>query len=105
MVDLLLRDRSEMLTHPITQGSFAVSNILFSTFFTLYTIYNVVSFAATTSDGVEVVFCDGVSDPVRVVKEDTVPTVLSLTPAFKRFGWLLWFFLNHIHGVGTSSSH
>ena len=99
VVDFLLCDRSEVFTHSITQGSFAVADILFTTFFALYTIYDVISFAATTSDGVVAVFGNQACDPTRAVQAETKSTILSLTPGFLRVGCILGFFKDHIHGI------
>ena len=82
VVDFFLCDRSEVFAHSITQGSFAVANILFTTFFALYTVYNVVGFTAATSDGVVAVFGNRASNSPRAVEAETVSAVLSLTPAF-----------------------
>ena len=100
VVDFLLCDRSEVFTHSITQGSFAVANILFTTFFALYAIYNVVGFTATTSDGVVAVFGNRASNSPRAVQAETVSTVMSLTPAFLRVGCVFGVVKDNIHGIG-----
>ena len=65
----------------------------------MYTIYNVISFAATTSDGVVAVFGNRATDPTRAVQAETISTILCLTPAFLRVGCILGFFKDHIHGI------
>ena len=101
VVDFLLCDRSEVFAHSITQGSFAVANILFTTFFALYAVYNVVGFTAATSDGVVAVFGNRASNSPRAVEAETVSAVRSLTPAFLRVGYVFGVFKDNIHGVGA----
>ena len=51
---VVLGDVAEVFTHPFTQSSFGVSNILFEAYLTCDTVDNVVGLATATSDGVVV---------------------------------------------------
>ena len=59
---IVLSDVSEVFTHPFTQCSFGVPNVLFVTHLTSNTIYDVIGLTATTPDSVVFATSDGAYD-------------------------------------------
>ena len=62
MSGVVLGDISEVFTHPFTQCSFGMPNILFKTYLAGDTVYNVIGFATATSNGVVVATSDWTFD-------------------------------------------
>ena len=67
MCGVVLGDVSEVFTHPFTQSSFSMSNILFEAYLTCNAINNVVGLATTASDCVVVATRNRTSDITRSV--------------------------------------
>ena len=64
---VVLGDVPEVFTHPFTQCSFYMSNVLFETYLTGDAVNNGIGFATTTSNGVVVATSDRTSDGSRSI--------------------------------------
>ena len=89
----MLGDISEVFTHPFTQCSFGMPNILFETYLAGDTIDNVVGFATTTSNGVVVASSDRTFNLARSVQFNAVSAVFASAEIAFVIAWGVFHFI------------
>ena len=75
MCGVMLCDVPEVFTHPFTECTLGMSNVLFKTHLTCNAINDIVGLAATTANGVVVATCNWTFNVSNYVQFSAIPAI------------------------------